>query len=163
MKNARGFTLVELMTTMVLMAVVLVVGIPSFQRIFESNSTTTQANEVIAAMNLARSEAIRRGANVTVQAPAGGFQDGWCIHVGAGCGAPGELRTYPAMRRVTVDSAGVVLVTFNGSGAKVQPPIGTDVNILISPQTCQAGSVDRARAININNTGRLSVAKANCP
>jgi type IV fimbrial biogenesis protein FimT len=163
MKNARGFTLVELMTTMVLMAVVLVVGIPSFQRIFESNSTTTQTNEVIAAMNLARSEAIRRGINVTVEAVAGGFQDGWCIHTGAGCGAPGELKTYPAMRRVVVDSAGVVLVTFNGSGVKVQPPIGADVNIVISPQNCQAGSVDRARAININNTGRLSVAKANCP
>lgn len=161
MKNARGFTLVELMITLTIMVLVLTLAVPSFQRLFENNRTTTQANELIASINLARSEAIRIGANVSVQAAAGGFQDGWCIHTGAGCGTADELRTFPAMTRVVVDSQGAFLVTFNGRGIKTQP--AAQVNILLAPDGCPTGDLNRARTINIANTGRVNVTQANCP
>lgn len=161
MKNARGFTLVELMITLTIMVLVLTLAVPSFQRLFENNRTTTQANELVTAMNLARSEAIRIGANVSVEAAAGGFQDGWCIHTGAGCGTVAELRTFPAMTRVTVNSGGVILVTFNGRGIKTQPV--AQVNITLAPQGCPTGDINRARTINVANTGRLSVTQVNCP
>jgi type IV fimbrial biogenesis protein FimT len=161
MKNLRGFTLVELMITLAVMVIVLALAIPSFQTLFENNRTTAQANEIVAAMNLARSEAIRIGANVSVQAAAGGFQDGWCIHTGAGCGTAAELRTYPAMNGITIDSLGDILVTFDSRGVKTLPV--AQVNITLSPTGCNPGDFNRARVININNTGRLSIARINCP
>lgn len=153
--------MVELMITLAVMMIVLALAVPSFQRLFENNRTTAQANELVTAMNLARSEAIRIGANVSVQAAAGGFQDGWCIHTGAGCGTADELRTFPAMTKVTIDSEGVTLITFNGRGTKTQP--AAQVNITLAPQGCPTGDINRARTINIANTGRLSVTQANCP
>ncbi|PKM43219.1 MAG: pilus assembly protein [Gammaproteobacteria bacterium HGW-Gammaproteobacteria-1] len=161
MKNVRGFTLVELIITLAVMAIALALAIPSFQTLFENNRTTTQANELVAAMNLARSEAIRIGASVSVEAAPGGFQNGWCVHVGAGCGTIDELRTFPAMNQITIDSLGETLITFDARGVKTLPV--AQVNITLSPSSCPPGDMNRARAININNTGRLSITRINCP
>lgn len=149
------------MITLAVMTIVLALAVPSFQRLFENNRTTTQANELIASMSLARSEAIRIGASVSVEAAAGGFQDGWCVHTGDGCGTADELRTFPAMTNVTINSAGVTLITFNGRGIKTQP--AAQVNITLAPEGCPTGDSARARTINVANTGRLSVAKVDCP
>lgn len=161
MKNLRGFSLVELMITLTVMMIVLGLAVPSFQTLFENNRTTTQANELVAAMNLARSEAIRIGANVSVEANAGGFQNGWCVHIGAGCGTPAELRTFPAMNQITIDSLGENVITFDGRGVKTLP--AAQVNFTLSPAGCPTGDFNRARAININNTGRVSITRINCP
>lgn len=63
--HARGFTIVELMVTVALAAILLSVAVPSFRNMMVSNRLTTQANEVVASMNLARSEAVNRNANVS--------------------------------------------------------------------------------------------------
>ncbi|GAB6049938.1 hypothetical protein JCM16106_07820 [Hydrogenophilus islandicus] len=64
--RARGFTLVELMVTVAVAAVVLALAVPSFQTTLRNHRLTTYANEFIAALNLARTEAIRRGQPVVV-------------------------------------------------------------------------------------------------
>jgi type IV fimbrial biogenesis protein FimT len=64
--RARGFTLLELMFTVALAAVMLGIAIPSFRGMTASNRLVTQANELVAAVNFARSEAITRNSNVTL-------------------------------------------------------------------------------------------------
>lgn len=59
---ARGFTLVELMVALVVMAIVLGIGIPSFRNIMERNRAASQTNELLGALQMTRSEAIRRNA-----------------------------------------------------------------------------------------------------
>lgn len=63
-RSARGFTLVELVVTLVILAVVLSIGIPSFKRLIASNRLSAAANDVVAVMQTARAEAIRQNRRV---------------------------------------------------------------------------------------------------
>jgi type IV fimbrial biogenesis protein FimT len=65
-KNVSGFTLVELMITVSIAAILLGIAIPSFTDTIKSNRLTTQANDFVTALNFARSEAVKRGYQVTL-------------------------------------------------------------------------------------------------
>ena len=67
LESSTGFTLMELMVTIAIAGILLGVAIPSFTSIISSNRLTTYANELVTALNLARSEAIKRGGSVTVR------------------------------------------------------------------------------------------------
>ncbi len=58
-----GFTLIELMITLSVMAIVATVGVPSFMSIIASNRVTAASNGMVTALNLAKSDAIRSGQN----------------------------------------------------------------------------------------------------
>ncbi|HZP11008.1 MAG TPA: prepilin-type N-terminal cleavage/methylation domain-containing protein [Nevskiaceae bacterium] len=63
--RSSGFTLVELVITIAVAGVLLAMAVPSFTRTIVSNRLATTANGVIASLNAARLEAIRRNAVVT--------------------------------------------------------------------------------------------------
>ena len=62
----RGLTLIELMVSVTLMAVLVGVGVPAYDRITTSNRLITEINELVSAIHYARSEAIKRGAAVRI-------------------------------------------------------------------------------------------------
>ncbi|MCX7556855.1 GspH/FimT family pseudopilin [Xanthomonadaceae bacterium JHOS43] len=68
----RGYTLVELVITVAILAILATIAVPSFARVIASNSLASGVNEFIAAVNLARTEAIRRGSTVGVCASSNG-------------------------------------------------------------------------------------------
>ncbi|RUL74087.1 GspH/FimT family pseudopilin [Dyella choica] len=59
---ARGFTTVELMIALAVLAVLAAIAAPSFQNMINANRLTTAANEIVAGLNTARMEAIKRNA-----------------------------------------------------------------------------------------------------
>lgn len=61
-----GFTLLELVITVAVLAIALGIAVPSFQGITNRNRLTSVANEVVAAMQLTRMEAIRRNQRVVM-------------------------------------------------------------------------------------------------
>jgi type IV fimbrial biogenesis protein FimT len=65
--NKSGFTILELMVVVTIAAILMGIAIPSFMEAIRSNRLTTYANELVTALNLARSEAVKRGVNVTVR------------------------------------------------------------------------------------------------
>ncbi len=81
MKKVTGFTLVELMVTLVVASILLMVGVPSFIETIRRNRTVSQANELVTALNLARSEAVKRGMQVTVLRTGAEWEDGWQVFV----------------------------------------------------------------------------------
>jgi type IV fimbrial biogenesis protein FimT len=61
-----GFTLVELMVTVSVMAILAAIAAPSMTGLINANRLSGQAGELTSALQLARSEAIRRNSRVTV-------------------------------------------------------------------------------------------------
>ncbi len=68
----RGYTLVELMVTVAVMAVVLAVATPSFTSVVNGNRLATQTEELVSSIQFARSEALRMSQPVTLCQTADG-------------------------------------------------------------------------------------------
>ncbi|MDZ7841001.1 MAG: GspH/FimT family pseudopilin [Gammaproteobacteria bacterium] len=66
MNKRSGFTLVELLITLVVAAVLLAWGVPSFNRFLERTTLTSETNTWVGVINHARNEAITRSDRVTV-------------------------------------------------------------------------------------------------
>lgn len=64
--RAAGFTLIELMVTIAVLAIVVAMAVPSFQSLTNSSRLTSTANELMAALQYARSESLRRNVRTTV-------------------------------------------------------------------------------------------------
>lgn len=91
MKNDAGFTLIELIVTVAVVAVLLTVGVPELRETINNNRLTANTNAFVAAMNLARSEAIKRNVRVTLcksadglccspnNSPSPGYEQGWIV------------------------------------------------------------------------------------
>lgn len=59
MKNISGFTLIELMAVVVAMGFLMVVGVPNFQEFMKAGQITSVNNELVSAIQVARSGAIQ--------------------------------------------------------------------------------------------------------
>lgn len=81
MINLRGFTLIELMITLAVATVLLSTALPNFVQAINNNRLATNTNDFIASLNLARSEAIKRGVNVVVARTGTNWEDGWQVFV----------------------------------------------------------------------------------
>ena len=64
--SGRGFSMIELVITIAIAAILLTLAIPSFTSFLNSNRVSGQANELLATFQTARLESIRRGARVVV-------------------------------------------------------------------------------------------------
>jgi type IV fimbrial biogenesis protein FimT len=62
----RGFTIMEVMFTVSIAAVLMAVAVPSFRSLMANNRLASQSTELVAAINFARSEAISRNATISV-------------------------------------------------------------------------------------------------
>jgi len=63
--GGAGFTIIELMLTILLGAILMAVAVPSFRTMIAANRLTTQANDLVSAINYARSESISHNSTVT--------------------------------------------------------------------------------------------------
>jgi type IV fimbrial biogenesis protein FimT len=90
MKRMPGFTLVEMLIAMALVAILLTIGIPSFRFVTNSNRIAGEINGLLGDMQFARSEAIKEGQPVTIcvstdqatcatGANANAWQSGWIV------------------------------------------------------------------------------------
>ena len=69
-RTQHGFTLYELMITVLIVGVVLAFGIPNMQAFTQNSRMTSTANDLHSAFHLARSESSRAKTNITVCASA---------------------------------------------------------------------------------------------
>ena len=66
MKRQKGFTLVELLITIVVISILLATAVPSFMQAIKNNRVTGQANSFVVNTQMARNEAVKRGASTTI-------------------------------------------------------------------------------------------------
>lgn len=157
-----GFTLIELMVTLAVAAVLLGVGVPGFRQLIQGERIGTAANELFAAIRLTRSEAIQRGTRVDL-VPAGGSSDwrrGWVVFIDENDNQLPDAGDRIVFRHGPL-SSGIAIksslkgqyIAYNGTGR-------TRTNA--SSQAPQFGSLrlsldQQARKIVINFLGRVRV------
>lgn len=103
-----GFTLLELMVTIAVLAIIAALAAPSFSNLINSNRLTAAANDLVGALQVARMEAIRRGTSVQVCPSTNGSScsgDDWSrvIVLPAGTGAT-------VIRDTTLETTGMKVV-----------------------------------------------------
>lgn len=83
----RGLTLLELIVTMAVAAILLAIGVPSYRYVTNANRVAGEVNTLLADMQYARAEAIKEGSDVVVCSSNGGtscsgaatWQTGWIV------------------------------------------------------------------------------------
>lgn len=78
-RSAQGFTVMELIIVLSIVAILTATAVPAMREFNVRSTVSTNANDVVAALNLARSEAVKRGRNVAVVANGGSWTAGWTV------------------------------------------------------------------------------------
>lgn len=146
--RSAGFTLIELLIVIVIIGISFSLAIPGYQNMAARNRIAYQANDFLLAINLARSEAMRRGSPVTIQSADNGatstdeFGNGYCVQVGipGGTGYSNSC-TYDAGKCAPTQTTGCVIREF-------QPLTGNSI----------LNSVENVGAISFGSLGEVSAA-----
>ena len=120
MKSCAGFTLIELMVAIAVLAILLFVALPNFSVWMQNTQIRTAGEAVLNGMQLARAEAIRRNTAVQLQM---NVSSGWTARV-MGTGEVIQSRLAgegSAAALVTIAPADATKITFNGFGSLMTP------------------------------------------
>ena len=104
MNRMKGFTLVELMVTIAVAAILLAIAIPSFQSTSRNNAVRATTNDLISTINLARQQSLSMRTQVEVAPAAGGWDDGWSIAFADS--SAGEDAEFSPRSKVNITSSG---------------------------------------------------------
>lgn len=176
----RGYTIIELMLGITVMSILLAVAVPSFLDTVRRNRLVAHNNEFISGLNLARSEALKRGGSVTVcasadQATCSGVTDwstGWIVF--SDLDADGDKDPDPDGDPTTPDGDGMLQTmgagppeyTLNATnrGFVRFGPSGTAAAGLEVFNLVRTGCVGNyARRISVSMVGRVSTTTVACP
>jgi type IV fimbrial biogenesis protein FimT len=176
-RGSRGFTLLELMVTLTVAGILLGVGVPSFVDMVRNNRATANINELSTAFAIARSEAIRRGGNITVCRSSDAltcgtdWADGWIVAVDAAA-SDTAAPVLGAILRVWGEMPGDATVTTRAAGTATDiawvrfRPRGGVVTGAAMPLTLAVAlagcSGDQQRTLELNTVGRATATRTVC-
>lgn len=161
----KGFTLIELLVTLAVLAIVMAFAVPSFQQLIANNRLSTEVNTLVSALQLARSEAVKRGTEVSVAATNGSnLVAGYCVTLG-GADDPcddddNQIRVFSAVESSVNTNPAVTEVVFNRMGELVD---GVAITVSVTPPSCPPGKVDALRQIRVGAGGQVTLSRGNCP
>jgi type IV fimbrial biogenesis protein FimT len=165
--RARGFSLIELIVVMAIAAVLLGIGVPNLSQYIVSSRLSGASNEFFTALNVARSEAVRRGVQVTLMTNAAAnsrdWTSGWTMFVDSN--RDGTLNAGEEVLRVgTALEAPMTMygstnfgtsVGFDSSGRLTS---GGGSFVICNGTSLVVAGLARSRAVLLNSAGRARMA-----
>ncbi|RDH45524.1 GspH/FimT family pseudopilin [Zooshikella ganghwensis] len=162
-KKNNGFTLIELMITIVILAILVAIAVPSFDTIIRNYRLQNEVNRIVGSLSLARSEAIKRNAVVRIARSDTNWNQGWTIYIDntddalttyQGPAGLTELQFYEASGgdiTVNTNSAVTQHISFSGNGR---------LNLItnqIQIAVCDSRGASSGNLISINLSGQVRV------
>lgn len=177
-RSFGGFTIVELLVTVSIIAILAALAFPSFAYVLRSNRVSAQANDLVGALTLARNEAITRSRGMTVCAAdtrsgtpsecgsRADWQKGWMAIIDdKTSGAPDDgikasdiLRTWAGSDHNTLAPlSDVAFIRFSPRG---EANVATNVTFNLKP--AEKCSNQQRRSITLSRLGRVSAVAVDC-
>lgn len=181
MNKSNGFTIIELMTALVIAGVLITLAIPSFSTMIKRNRITTQSNELVAAINYGRSESIKRGEAVSLCrssdgvscASSGTWEQGWIVFTDINLNGDYNSLSSPPdeLLRVTEGFKGTSVLTpdssYTDSITVTSEGYATDSGVFVlcddwneDGDINDADDFNYGKVISISLTGRVSTQDA---
>ncbi|WFM70967.1 GspH/FimT family pseudopilin [Halomonas sp. CKK8] len=146
MKKSFGFTLIELITTIAVIAILATIAVPGFQRMMAASRVAADYNEILSGLNYARSEAIKRRKDVTFDVTS---TSPWAYQVKVD-GITDPIRVRSGRDSITNFNDESFFVTFNSLGKRDSCYL--DCRLTLS----SSASYAQDRNFNVNIVGRVS-------
>jgi type IV fimbrial biogenesis protein FimT len=140
-----GFTLIELMIVLAVLAVLVTTAAPGFREFIAGQRVKAAAFDLASELMLARSEAIKRNDAlnpVTLTPASGGWKNGWALTAGAIV-----LSSHGAFGNALSFDGAPNSIVFDGNGRKSDP--GEDVRITIG-----SSATNSERCVELDLSGR---------
>jgi len=170
MKKTSGFTLLELLITLSIVAIIVTIGVPNFRGVIMDNRMVSQSNQFVRSVNLARSTAVRHQRNATICVSANydaavptcaastDWSNGWIVWVDkdrdSATDADEIVAVFPPLSENTnFFSLAVTNFTYDARGFVVA---GGDLTM------CDDRTGETGRFIRVNAVGRTNVSRQGC-
>ena len=159
MKTQAGFTIIELLITVAIAGTLLAIALPSYQNQIKNNCLTNNVNALVTSMQLARSEATKRRATVSVSATNAGVAAnewglGWTVWQDADSDT--VIDAGEEIRVVSLTCATTTMDETSNNSLFLYRPTGfIDREGVFSVCDDRAGAT--GRQLNISITGRPNV------
>lgn len=168
----NGFTLIELIVTISILAILAVIALPSFYAQIQNDFSVSLSNDLILSINHARSEAIKRGYPVSVCAASSSalsacgtnWNNGWIVYLNQSGSASPSSSTILRAEAINMTGANITsssssgVITFNNAGFPAAGTSNTTMTVMTAGCTSNYG-----RSIAISITGHLTVTNVACP
>ena len=169
-----GFTLIEMMVVIAIVAIFLTIGVPSFNDFISDQRVRTAASDLYGDLAYARAEAIKTSKRVIVERTSANWRDGWRIYVDLNDNASFDAATDTLLKvfdgfgtsRVqtcsgVADFASQIIFRPDGRVVRATPATAND-GITISDNRGDTDPTnDKIRSLLFGLTGRISVLKQN--
>jgi len=157
---SAGFTLIELLITIAIVAIAMAIAVPSMSAFVRNAELTSTANSLLASLNTARSEAMKRAMNaMVVPIDATNWSQGWIVFVDkARNGNPNDSTNIIVMRQDALPSyfavSGPAGFKFDASGFAIT---NNGTVSVVRQDVSGAEQLRETRRVKVGNTGRVRI------